>query len=143
MHPEWVGGMTFIPSFTSRLLASYPCTLPRLVRRLVDSLDDACAVLMNKAFVLLMCFMLQAPIGAERFIDMVSSGALDGTVIYRVVRDQAVQFGFIKDETVSRESRGGSVDYKSKCECVCFNVESIQRTASCCASLNGNAQVLC
>ena len=65
------------------------------------------AVLLNKASRLV---DVQAPIGAERFIDMVSSGALDGTVIYRVVRNEAVQFGFIKDETVSRESQGGSTE---------------------------------
>lgn len=46
-----------------------------------------------------------APIGAERFLSIVADGGLDGTVIYRVVRDQAVQFGFIKDLAVREKYR--------------------------------------
>merc|ERR1719242_2651446 len=48
-----------------------------------------------------------APIGAERFLDLIRDGAFDGTVIYRVVRrgdePEAVQFGFIKDEEQRRK----------------------------------------
>ena len=33
-------------------------------------------------------------------MDLVRDGALDGTVIYRVVRNEAVQFGFLKDKTL-------------------------------------------
>jgi cyclophilin family peptidyl-prolyl cis-trans isomerase len=38
-----------------------------------------------------------SPLGAERFIALIKDGVFDGTVIYRVVKDQAVQFGYPKD----------------------------------------------
>jgi len=50
-----------------------------------------------------------APIGGQRFLDLIRDGAFDGTVIYRVVRSrrdggpEAVQFGFIKDEEKRRK----------------------------------------
>jgi len=34
-----------------------------------------------------------APIGVKRFVDMVEDGVLDGTAVYRTVKDQAIQFG--------------------------------------------------
>eukprot|EP00040_Diaphanoeca_grandis_P024110 m.132163 g.132163 ORF g.132163 m.132163 type:complete len:374 (+) comp29594_c0_seq1:186-1307(+) len=41
-----------------------------------------------------------APIGAKQFLAAVKDGVYDDTVIYRVVRDQAVQFGFPKDPEI-------------------------------------------
>ena len=43
-----------------------------------------------------------APLGAARFTKLAQEGALDGTVIYRVVKGEAVQFGFIRDESKRR-----------------------------------------
>ena len=46
-----------------------------------------------------------SPIGAERFIELIKDGVFDGTVIYRVVKDQAVQFGYPKDPTLREKWR--------------------------------------
>jgi hypothetical protein len=85
------------------------------------------------------CWGLQAPIGAERFLAIVKDGGLDGTIIYRVVRNEAVQFGYIKDEAVRAKwnaapnlhddkqvlyayrgrGRGCSCGREGVCVCVC------------------------
>eukprot|EP00041_Stephanoeca_diplocostata_P004926 m.53569 g.53569 ORF g.53569 m.53569 type:complete len:350 (-) comp15451_c0_seq2:847-1896(-) len=44
-----------------------------------------------------------SPLGAERFTQIVADGGYDGTVIYRVVKDQAVQFGYLKDEALRKK----------------------------------------
>ena len=46
-----------------------------------------------------------SPIGAERFIELIKDRVFDGTVIYRVVKDQAVQFGYPKDPTLREKWR--------------------------------------
>lgn len=47
-----------------------------------------------------------APIGAKRFMEAIAAGVYDDTVIYRVVKDQAVQFGFPKDPVLNAKWRG-------------------------------------
>jgi cyclophilin family peptidyl-prolyl cis-trans isomerase len=47
-------------------------------------------------------------LGGARFVNIVKDGALDGTVIYRIVRmgngnTEAVQFGYVKDEELRRK----------------------------------------
>lgn len=44
-----------------------------------------------------------SPIGADRFIKAIADGVYDGTCIYRVVRDQAVQFGYPKDPDLRKK----------------------------------------
>jgi len=44
-----------------------------------------------------------APIGAARFLAAMKAGVYDGTVIYRVVRNEAVQFGYPKDPVLRKE----------------------------------------
>lgn len=46
-----------------------------------------------------------APIGAARFIEAVSEGVYDDTIIYRVVKDQAIQFGWPRDPELNRKWR--------------------------------------
>jgi cyclophilin family peptidyl-prolyl cis-trans isomerase len=57
-----------------------------------------------------------APLGAARFLELVSEGAYDGTAIYRVVRrksePEAVQFGYLKDDNLRNKWKGKSMRLK-------------------------------
>ena len=104
MHPEWAPlGEPPSPPDLATLAVSLP-PIPHFVSA------SSLLVLISRVCQRPARCPLNSVTGAGRFLELIAEGALDGTVIYRVVRNgkggpEAVQFGFIKDPALRRKWR--------------------------------------